>query len=516
MSAHAPASEREYDLPDDVTLMSSMDTQNLTVYANASFMAVTGYAREEVIGQPQPRVLGHPEMPGEIFADMWKSLKDGQTWSGLLKNRRKNGDYYWVRANATPMVRGGRVVGYLSVRTKPRPHEVEGIAPVYRALKEGRARGWALYRGVAVRTGWLGFATLLRWLPLRWRLRAAIAGVVAAMLGAVLMPGLAPAAVVAITAGTALLACLWLEQQLTRPLQHLVQEAQSVAAGSPGVGKAGLGRVDEIGMLHRSISQAGLNLGALVSDVSGQVDGLRQSSAEIAAGNQDLSARTEQTASSLEQTAAAMEQMHGTVRNSAAAAHQATELSAQAHAASEKGGQVVGEIVGTMREIAQGSRQISEITGVIDGIAFQTNLLALNAAVEAARAGEQGRGFAVVAAEVRGLAQRSANAARQIKQLIANSATRVEEGTRLVAGAGDTMTEIQQQVKRVDQLIAEISRATTEQTDGVGQVNAAVTLLDQSTQQNAALVEQSAAAAESLRQQADRLSEAVAVFKTGI
>jgi methyl-accepting chemotaxis protein len=167
-----------------------------------------------------------------------------------------------------------------------------------------------------------------------------------------------------------------------------------------------------------------------------------------------------------------------------------------------------------MQDIAQRSRQIGDITGVIDGIAFQTNLLALNAAVEAARAGEQGRGFAVVAAEVRGLAHRSAEAAKEIKQLIGNSTERVEAGTRLVAGAGDTMGEILQHVRRVDQLISEISRATTEQSDGVGQVNAAVTLLDQSTQQNAALVEQSAAAAESLRMQADRLSEAVEVFKT--
>ena len=513
MSAYAPASEREYDLPDDVTLMSSMDTQNLTVYANASFMAVTGYERDEVIGQPQPRVLGHPDMPGEIFADMWKSLKDGQTWSGLLKNRRKNGDYYWVRANATPMVRGGRVVGYLSVRTKPRPHEVEGIEPVYRALKEGQARGWALYRGIAVRSGWLGFGTLLRWLPLRWRLRAAIASVMAAMLGAALAPGLTPAVVVGITAGMALLACLWMEQQLTRPLQHLLHQAQSVAAGNPGVGKAGLDRVDEIGMLQRSISQAGLNLGALVDDVSAQVRGLRQSSAEIAAGNLDLSARTEQTASSLEQTAAAMEQIHGTVRNSAAAAQQASQISALAHAASEKGGQAVGEIVGTMRDIAQGSRQIGDITGVIDGIAFQTNLLALNAAVEAARAGEQGRGFAVVAAEVRSLAGRSADAAQQIKSLIATSVERVAQGSSLVGQAGDTMTQVVEAIRRVTEVMAEISSAGRQQSAAVLQVGQAVAEMDQTTQQNAALVEQSAAAAEALQHQAQELAQAVAVFK---
>jgi aerotaxis receptor len=513
MQAKPPNRELEFDLPDGVTLMSTMDPQNHTTYANAAFVAATGYERDEVIGQLQPRVLGHPDMPGEIFADMWKTLKSGQTWSGLLKNRRKNGDYYWVRANATPMVRAGRVVGYLSVRTKPSQHEVEGIEPVYRAFKEGRAKGLALHKGIAVRQGWLAFATLQRWLPMRWRLRAAFAAIVGTLVGAALVPGLAPAALLGITVGLAALTCLWLEGTLARPLQHLQREAQSVAAGNPRAG-ANLNRVDEIGMLQRSISQAGLNLGALVDDVSTQISGLRGSSREIAAGNHDLSARTEQTASSLEETAAAMEQIHGTVRNSSAVSQQASQLSALASAAAEKGGQAVGEVVSTMHDIAQRSRQISEITSVIDGIAFQTNLLALNAAVEAARAGEQGRGFAVVAAEVRGLAQRSADAARQIKLLIGNSTERVEAGTRLAAGAGDTMSEIQQQVKRVDQLIAEISRATTEQSNGVGQVNAAVTLLDQSTQQNAALVEQSAAAAESLRLQADRLSEAVDVFRT--
>jgi aerotaxis receptor len=505
--------EREFDLPDGVTLMSTMDPQNHTIYANAAFVAATGYERGEVIGQPQPRVLSHPDMPGEIFADMWRTLKDGQTWSGVLKNRRKDGEFYWVRANATPMVRGGRVVGYLSVRTKPSRHEVESLEPVYQALKEGSAKGLALHKGIAVRKGWLALATLLRWLPMRWRLRTAFAAIVGSLLGAALVPGLAPAAVAGITASLALLACLWLERDLAHPLQHLLRQAQSVAAGNPRVG-ANLPRVDEIGMLQRSISQAGLNLGALVDDIATQIPSLRESSHEIAAGNHDLSARTEQTASSLQETAAAMEQIHGTVRNSADAAQQASQLSTQAHAATEKGGQAVGDIIRTMQDIAQRSRQIGEITGVIDGIAFQTNLLALNAAVEAARAGEQGRGFAVVAAEVRGLAQRSADAAKQIKQLIANSTDRVEAGTRLVAGAGDTMHEIQQQVQRVDQLVTEISRATTEQSDGVGQVNAAVTLLDQSTQQNAALVEQSAAAAESLRQQADRLSEAVDVFRT--
>ncbi len=512
MRLNHPVTDREFELPQGVTLMSTTDPQSHITYANAAFVAVSGYEREELTQQPH-NLVRHPDMPAEAFADMWNTLKAGESWTALVKNRRKNGDHYWVRANATPMLRGGRLVGYMSVRTQPSREEIAGAQSLYSQFREGRARGLAFHKGLVVRTGLLAFTSVKQWLPARWRLRAAIASIVATMPATSLLPGLAPALVWGLTAFAALLACLWLEHDLTRPLQRLVKQAQSVAAGSPEPGH-GLNRVDEIGMLQRSINQAGLNLNSLVDDVSAQISGLRLASGEIAAGNHDLSSRTEQTASSLEQTAAAMEQIHGTVRNSADAAQQASQLAATASAAAEKGGKAVSEVVSTMQDIAQRSRQIGDITGVIDGIAFQTNLLALNAAVEAARAGEQGRGFAVVAAEVRGLAHRSAEAAKEIKQLIGNSTERVEAGTRLVAGAGDTMGEILQHVRRVDQLISEISRATTEQSDGVGQVNAAVTLLDQSTQQNAALVEQSAAAAESLRMQADRLSEAVEVFKT--
>jgi methyl-accepting chemotaxis protein len=226
-----------------------------------------------------------------------------------------------------------------------------------------------------------------------------------------------------------------------------------------------------------------------------------------------LSSRTEQQASNLQQTAASMEQMTSVVNQNAETARQANQLAMGATQVAAKGGAVVGEVVTTMDAITASSRKIADIIGVIDGIAFQTNILALNAAVEAARAGEQGRGFAVVAAEVRTLAQRSAQAAREIKGLIGESVDKVETGSRLVADAGQTMGEIVQQVKRVSDLIGEITSATLEQSNGIGQVNQAVTQLDQMTQQNAALVEQSAAAAQSLRDQASHLTDAVAVFK---
>jgi methyl-accepting chemotaxis protein len=230
-------------------------------------------------------------------------------------------------------------------------------------------------------------------------------------------------------------------------------------------------------------------------------------------GNHDLSARTEQTASNLEETAASMEQMSGAIKMLADSAHMATQLAHDAERSAQQGGAVVGQVVSTMEEINQASRKISDIIGVIDGIAFQTNILALNAAVEAARAGEQGRGFAVVASEVRSLAQRSAEAAKEIKVLIGNSVGRVEHGTSLVGQAGSTMEEIVSNVVKVRDIIGEMSVAATEQADGVAQINAAIANLDQMTQQNAALVEQGAAAASSMSDQASQLTDVVRVFR---
>ncbi|HMN93023.1 MAG TPA: methyl-accepting chemotaxis protein [Hydrogenophaga sp.] len=253
---------------------------------------------------------------------------------------------------------------------------------------------------------------------------------------------------------------------------------------------------------------------SVVTSVQQSSHQIEVASGEIATGNNDLSARTEQSASSLQQTAASMEEMTGTLRQSADAARQASQMAVANAEVAARGGQVVGQVVSTMEEINHSSKKIADIIGVIDGIAFQTNILALNAAVEAARAGEQGRGFAVVAGEVRNLAQRSAQAAREIKDLIGTSVERVEAGTRLVGEAGSTIGEVVANAQRVADIIGEITAATSEQSSGVGQINTAINHLDQMTQQNAALVEQSSAAAESLRSQARQLAQAIQVFKS--
>jgi len=303
-------------------------------------------------------------------------------------------------------------------------------------------------------------------------------------------------------------------RSITGPVSGAVRAAESVAAGDLTTRIEGGGR-DEVGQLLVALRSMTDCLGRVVGEVRSGVESVATASGQIAAGNQDLSSRTEEQASSLEETAASMEELTSTVTQAAESARQASQLAVEVSASAARGGEVVGSVVGTMDEIASSSRRMAEIINVIDGIAFQTNILALNAAVEAARAGEQGRGFAVVAGEVRNLAQRSAQAAREIKDMIQDSAQKVDAGSRLVGEAGTSMQEIVSQVKRITDLIGEITSSSMEQSSGIQQINSAVTQMDQVTQQNAALVEQSAAAAQSLKSQADKLAEVVAVFRVG-
>ncbi len=302
---------------------------------------------------------------------------------------------------------------------------------------------------------------------------------------------------------------------VVKPLDNAVRVSQAVAGGDLTVATEVRGK-DEIAQLLNALYGMQMSLSRVVSNVRSNANSVAAASSEIAHGNNDLSARTEQQASALEETSASMEELNSTVQANADNARQANQLAVNASTVAVQGGDVVAEVVATMKGINDSSRKISDIIGVIDGIAFQTNILALNAAVEAARAGEQGRGFAVVASEVRSLAQRSAEAAKEIKTLIHASVERVErveQGTTLVDKAGATMTEVVSAIRRVTDIVGEISAASSEQSAGVAQVGEAVTQMDQATQQNAALVEQSAAAADSLKVQAQQLVDAVAVFR---
>lgn len=515
-SAGAPLSigsdaEQGFPYAEHSTLMSTTDTESFVTYANTTFLNVSGFSREQIIGQPH-NLVRHTDMPKEAFADMWNTLKRGDAWTALVKNRRTDGQHYWVRANVTPIRHGDQINGYLSVRTKPSPADIKAAASLYQRFRDGQAQGLRFYKGLVVRRGLLAWTRLGQVMPVRWRLRLSLGGVAAISAAAQWTASGTPFSIpMGVLLGAQLAAAVWLERRIATPLGHVLAHAKSVAAGQPGESLP-MNRVDEIGLLLRAVNQAGLNLRALIDDVTAQMDGLKHANDQIAGDNTALRQRTADTHAQLQATAAAAEQMATAVQHSAETAHSAHQLALDTSHAAAHGSEVVMQVVRTMREIEQSSEKIAEINGLIDSIAFQTNILALNAAVEAARAGEAGRGFAVVASEVRSLAQRSAGAARAIKQLIGESSAKSEAGAKRAEKAGQEMENIVAEVRRVSQLIGEISTSASEQSQGVAQVSQSALLLDKMTQQNADMVEHSTAAVEDMMARMNLLGDAIGVF----
>jgi methyl-accepting chemotaxis protein len=737
MKNNQPVTDKEVLLTPETLIVSKTDLKGRITYINRDFLEISGFSEAELIGQSH-NIVRHPDMPVEAFADLWQTIAQNRPWTGFVKNRCKNGDFYWVRANVTPIWENGQVTGYMSVRRLAEPETIRQVDEVYRQFREQRQGGLRILRGSVVRGG-EGLGGALRDMSAATAVNLIALFVVAVLLllgfaGAYL--GVAAPVLAVVAAIVSFFALQRTMAGVLRPLGTVTDTFRRIAAGEydnrfdfnrdDEVGKvlqsmqsmqiklgcdvAEARRVSEenlririgldnvatnvmiaddglniiymnraihemfavaesdirkdlpafsratllganIDIFHRhpahqrqvlatlsgthratiklggrtfslavtpvinesgqrlgfavewldrtaevavedevaeivgaaargdfsrrvgeagkhgfflrlagdlnkllQISQQGLNdvaqvlaamaegdltksiaadyegtfgqlkddanttvarLQEIVEQIKQATDAINTAAQEIAAGNQDLSSRTEEQASSLEETASSMEQLTSTVRQNAENSRQASELAVSAQGVAIKGGEVVSEVVQTMSAIHQSSSKIADIIGVIDGIAFQTNILALNAAVEAARAGEQGRGFAVVATEVRNLAQRSAAAAKEIKELISDSVNKVEAGNRQVDQAGRTMQEVVASIRRVAAIMTEISAASREQSAGIDQVCLAVTQMDEVTQQNAALVEQAAAAAESLEEQAHGLAQAVSVFHVG-
>ena len=518
MRMNLPVVSQEYPFPKGETLVSTTDLKGRILYCNPMFVEVSGYEKQELLGQPH-NMIRHPDMPEEAFRDMWATISAGLPWSAPVKNRRKNGDFYWVMANVTPLMEGDRPSGYMSVRTEATREQTDAAERLYatmRAEKDAGRKVHVLRAGHLVRNNLRGRLASALSLGLAGKLVLIFFLVVAAAFGAAMAGGhtldawsaLAWLAVCIFTG----LAGAWAYRLTVAPLAQMVLQANRLAAGDL-TQTIRITRKDVVGDLQKALSQLNVNLLSIVRDAREESDKMQISTREIAQGNQDLSARTETQAGNLQQTAASMEEITGTVKHTAESARQATDLATQASEVAERSSGAVDGVAATMKQIQAASGRIGEITQLIDSIAFQTNILALNAAVEAARAGEQGRGFAVVAAEVRSLAQRSAQAASEIKALIQTSVQAVDVGVRQVEDAGKTMKEIVDSVQRVGDIIGEITAASSEQSGGIGQVNQAVGDIDRMTQQNAALVEESAAAAESLREQAARLAQVVGQFR---
>ncbi|GAB2858312.1 PAS domain-containing methyl-accepting chemotaxis protein [Pseudoduganella ginsengisoli] len=522
MRTNLPVTNREVELSADQAIVSKTDLNGNITYVNPYFVQVSGFSEEELIGSPQ-NILRHPDMPPEAFADLWHSIREGTPWTGLVKNRCKNGDFYWVKANITPIKEAGRTLGYMSVRTKADRDQIAAAQAAYQLIRAGDKRV-AIRNGQVIHLGIGNVLSRLSHMSLAMRIWAATSGVnvllalvcIASLFGDGASDLIRYTIFGATFIGLLVNVFLWytLRTSVLQPLGRALEGARSIAAGDLS-GSFDTDATDEVGQLLRALQQMNSNLIATIRDVRVNVETMAVATRQIAAGNADLSGRTESQAASLEETASSIDEFSSTVKQNAENSAQANDLAVAASEVAVEGGQIVSEVIATMDEINASSKKIVDIIGLIEGIAFQTNILALNAAVEAARAGEQGRGFAVVAGEVRNLAQRSSMAAKDIKQLINVSVSKVSMGMERANRAGDTMEQVVGAVQQVTAIMREISVASREQSIGVDQVNQAIAHMDQVTQQNAALVEEAAAAAASLANEAGGLKQAVSLFKFG-
>ncbi len=527
MRENLPVTSREVPIDGSDFVVSITDTEGLITYVNDAFVRICGYTREELIGVPH-NMLRHPDMPPEVFADLWATIQHGFPWHGLIKSRCKNGDYCWGEAGVTPVMQDGRISGYVSVRTKPRPEVVAQCERQYAEIRRGNAHHLVVRDGMVHRSGIAGLIHRFMSIPFHKRLWVTLGGVAMLGLSAGWLPLLAnsialpaviaehlPYVVAACGSGVALAmvaVVFYMDTRIGVPLMRATRVAQRVVAGDISA-RFDVQNGAELRRFLTALNLMNAKLTAVLMDVRSNIDGTSEAVAQLAQGSVDLSDRTERQADRVRGTAQSTGDLTQAVDGNVRSVHDASTLATEAKAIAHRGLEMASRAVATMKDIDDDSRKVAEITALIDSIAFQTNILALNAAVEAARAGQQGRGFAVVASEVRALAERSAHAARDIKTLIDGARTRISDGAQIVRDTGQAIEGVVQSIERVSQTVEQIRGATDQQAQGVATINEAVVELDDVTQQNAALVEESSAAANMLRQQMKRLVEAIDVFR---
>ena len=509
MRNNTPVTQNEYLLNEGSTLMSTTNTHSHITYANSAFIDASGYKEESLLGEPH-NLIRHPDMPAEAFGDMWFTLQQGETWTGLVKNRRQNGDHYWVRANVTPVYQNETLTGYISVRNIPSREEIAVSEKRYEKVRNNELKHHRFYKGLFVRHGLFSFTSLFKRLSTSKRIHLGIA--ITALLACLQLFIFADRIVE--TVGLALLfiaLAVYLHAQIAKPVKSIVQQMQRVVSGR----KADyyhFDRVDEIGLMMRMVNQSGLNLHSLVDDVGAQISGISTISQQVAKEGMALQTRTEETADFLQQTASAVEEIASAVQQTAETAKDAILMADRTRTSAHRGEAMMKETIGMMQSVSQDNSQIVDIISVIDRIAFQTNILALNAAVEAARAGDAGRGFAVVAAEVRNLAQHSATAAKEIKTLIEKNVSSVNAGVEKVEQTESQLTVMIGNVMEMSSLIKEIGHATQEQTQALTLINASISRIGTMTQNNTVMVDNVTDAAHHLTQRTTRLQQAIAVF----
>lgn len=524
MQINSPVTQNEVPFPAGSMLVSTTDTRGIVTYCNDAFVQLSGFSREELLGQPH-NVIRHPDMPAEAFRDLWDTLKKKQLWVGVLKNRCKSGDHYWVQASVTPIVEGSDVVGYRSVRMEASREQIRNAEALYAMLRDEQKRGRAVHRleaGALVRDDLTG--AIDRLVHPTMKRQTYILTIGLAMLGMVVGGALdgGVAGVTWLRFALGIAACFGLgvvaeyrmRFMFVYPLRRLLAFVSRMAMGDlTQTLRNSWKPTGVVGKLELTVNQVGLNTRAIVGDARDQMSKMKAATQIVNEGSQNLSARTESQAASLEQSAASMEQISNSVQQTSDAARKATAQAVEASQITEDSGNAVQAMTRTMQTIMESSRRIGEITQVIDGISFQTNILALNAAVEAARAGEHGRGFAVVAGEVRSLAGRAAVAAKEIAALIVDSTQKVEAGSKLTEAARDKMQQAVQAARGVSTLIGEINVATAEQSAGVVQIRQALGHIESLTQQNTSLVNHLAASADSLGERAQAVTETVGMFR---
>jgi aerotaxis receptor len=512
MRNNGPVTNSEYVLGEHEILITSTDLDSRITYANPAFISASGFEQSELLGQPH-NVIRHPDMPKEAFRDMWSTLKRGEPWSALVKNRRKDGDFYWVKANVTPVLEKGRVAGYLSVRTKPSRNEVNQAQALYATMQKEaknnrllhRLRGGELYKNT------LG-AKLVHLLRPGYGKQITIAALLVPMLVTAPvwqdMPWLA-----ATSAATGIVFAWWLRRKTLKPLQQTLSMIHRMAAGDLGQSLT-VQRFDEVGKLALGLAQMNVNLKAVVHEVRLGIDGVTQASVTTSEDSYKLSERTEMQTTDLEKIVVLMGQIAGATHKSAEIAHSAAALATEARQSAQRSGAAAVRATEQMTLIQESSARITEIIGLIDSISFQTNLLALNAAVEAARAGPQGRGFAVVATEVRELAQRTKVAAGEVKALIDNSNRQVRAAGELAKTTGDETQQTLQSVERVSEFAQSISDINSRQAKEVDGIRTSLDHLGNLTQKNAEMVDNLTVTSVNFRQQSSRLEQALGIFQT--
>jgi aerotaxis receptor len=517
----------EHELGEDEYLITRNDADAKITYVNGRLPHVTGYARAELIGAPTS-MLYHPDMPTEVGADVWRTLRRDGAWTGLMKHRCKDGGSFWAVATVTPNVHGGHVVGYTSVRTRATPQQVQRAERAYAELKSGHTRRYALRRGRIVERGLHGWISALTSPAARRLLVCAGSSGIGMAFAASLWFGTGAAALMLMTSpehiGLLLALTLgglaggaWGHWRIRRaailPLRQALGAVRLFAAGDLSVAVPQPVAHNEVGELSYSLGVMQKSLALAVRDVRHGIRSSTEAAGEIATANEDLSSRTEQQAASLEQTAATVEELVQTVRSNMDSTGDAHRRAQQAVLLAADGRNAAAQAVNTMRELTERARLVAGVSSTIEAIAFQTNILALNASVEAARAGSEGRGFAVVASEVRALALRSSGAAKEISVLIAAALDQIEIGARQVFTSGQVIDRLVAAVDEVGAIVATIAQATREQSAGVEQVGTVVAQLDDMTQRTAAMVEQAAAAAHALLEQTRDLEIAMATFR---